>query len=279
MIVNLRTILEDARKYKYAIGSFNVYNYETIKGVIEAIKETKTPGIIAFGEKYLENMELREVVNLIRTMCVNLDQEIAIHLDHCKSFDIIKKAIEAGFTSVMIDGSHLSFEENVRITKEVVDYAHNLNVSVEAELGSISLGENSNEDEGEEIYTDPLQAREFINSTNVDALAISIGTVHGMYKGEPKISIERLKEIYMNINIPLVLHGGSGTPVDILGKCIDNGITKVNVNTEISHDIVNAFKEEIGKKPNIHYANLSTLAVLVAKRVVIKYIEIFKNRK
>lgn len=278
MIVNLRTILESAKKSKYAIGSFNVYNYETIKGVIEAVKDTKTDAIIAFGEKYLENMELKEVVNLIRTMSVNIDQQIVIHLDHCKSFEIIKKAIDLGFTSVMIDASHLDFEENIRITKEVVDFAHSYNVSVEAELGTITLGKNSNEDDADEIYTIPSQAKEFTEQTGVDALAVSIGTVHGMYKGEPKISIDRLIEINSIVDIPLVLHGGSNTPIEIIKSCIENGICKINVNTEISHDVVNGFKDIISKKPNTHFSQLSTLAVEIVKNVVKKYIEIFRNK-
>lgn len=279
MITNLKTILEHAKQNHYAVGSFNIYNYETIRGVMEALQEMKTPGIIAFGEKYLVNMDLKEVVNLIRTMASYVEVPIAIHLDHCKSVSTIKKAIEAGFTSVMIDGSHLPFEENVAITKEVVDFAHANNVSVEAELGCLSLGDHSNEDEGETIYTDPQQAQLFVEQTNVDALAISIGTVHGMYKGEPKISVERLKEIKALVDIPFVLHGGSGTPVHTVRECINNGICKVNVNTEISYNVVETLKQAIAGNPKIHFSNLSTLAVDAAKDVVKKYITIFNNQE
>jgi fructose-bisphosphate aldolase, class II len=279
MITNLKSILEVAKANKQAVGSFNVYNYETIRGVIEAAKEMKVPAIIAFGEKYLVNMELKEVVNLIRTMTLDMEFPVAIHLDHCKSVPTIKKAIEAGFTSVMIDGSELPFEENVRVTKEVVDFAHLNNVSVEAELGCIELGDHSNEDEGETIYTDPAQAKEFVELTQVDALAISIGTVHGMYKGEPKISVERLKEIKALVDIPFVLHGGSGTPDQTVQTCIDHGICKINVNTEISYHVVEEFKKAIANNPKIHFSNLSTLAVDSAKEVVKKYMTIFNNEK
>ncbi|MDP2425942.1 MAG: class II fructose-bisphosphate aldolase [Candidatus Izemoplasmatales bacterium] len=275
MITNLKGLLEAAKNGKYAVGAFNVYNYETIKAVIEAVKETRRPAIIAFGEKYLENMALKEVVNLVRTMSIGLDSDIAIHLDHTKNVDVIKKAIDAGFTSVMFDGSALSFEENMAQTKEVVDYAHKFNVSVEAELGCIQLGDHSNEDEGNEIYTDPLQARTFVLETGVDCLAVSIGTVHGMYKGVPKISVERLKEINQAIQIPFVLHGGSGTPLSTIQACIQEGITKINVNTEVSMTVVAEFSKMIAKNPQAHFSNLSTKATEVAKQTVIKYMDMF----
>ncbi|QWB99996.1 class II fructose-bisphosphate aldolase [Mycoplasmatota bacterium] len=279
MIVNLNPLLKEARDHHYAVGAFNVYNYETIHSVIEAIKESNTSAIISFGEKYLSNMELKEVVNLIRTMTTELDQKVGIHLDHCKSFDVIKKAIDAGFTSVMIDGSHLPFEENVAITKEVVDYAHQFNVTVEAELGSLSLGSHSNEDDAEEIYTDPMKAREFVLQTNVDCLAVSIGTVHGLYKGEPQVSVERLIEIKDQIDIPFVLHGGSGTPLKTIQECIINGIAKINVNTEISSSIVKAISETVSKKPDTHFSVLSNQAKEAGKKTIVKYMEMFNSVK
>lgn len=277
MITNLTSILKEAKINKYAIGSFNVYNYETIRGVIDAAKEMDSPVIIAFGEKYLVNMEPIEVVNLVKTMSKDLATSVVIHLDHCKSVEVIRKAIDAGFTSVMIDASHLSLADNIKITSEVVEYAHNRNVSVEAELGSLSLGEHSNEDEGETIYTDPLQAKEFVLKTNVDALAVSIGTVHGMYKGEPVVSVERLKEIKEQIDVPFVLHGGSGTPEQTVKECINQGITKINVNTEISVNVVKGLKEAIANNSKIHYSNLSQVAIGKTKEIVSKYIKLFNN--
>lgn len=275
MITNLKELLTKAKESQYAVGAFNVYNYETIRAVIEAIQEEKTPAIIAFGEKYLANMNLKEVANLVKTMSTTSDVKVGIHLDHCKSFDVIKKAIDAGFTSVMFDGSELPYEENVALTKEVVDYAHRYNVSVEAELGVLSLGDHSNEDEGIEIYTDPLQAKDFVLRTGVDALAISIGTVHGMYKGEPKVSVERLIEIKNVIDIPFVLHGGSGTPETTIKACIENGITKINVNTEISYEVVKSFKALLDEAPKTHFSQLSQLAIVEAKKVVKKYMKLF----
>lgn len=277
MIVNLRPLLDHAREKQYAVGAFNVYNYETIHAVIESIKEKNAPAIIAFGEKYLPNMALKEVVNLIRTMTTEIDQKVAIHLDHCKSFSVIKKAIDAGFTSVMIDASHLPFEENVSITKKVVDYAHKYNVTVEAELGSLSLGTHTNEDSADEIYTDPLMAREFVRRTGIDCLAVSIGTVHGLYEGEPNVSVEQLIEIKKQIDIPFVLHGGSGTPLEIIHECIKNGIAKINVNTEISSSIVLAIGKIIKEKPDTHFSVLSNTAKTVGKKTIMKYMEMFKS--
>jgi fructose-bisphosphate aldolase class II len=277
MIVNLTPLLSDAKEKHYAVGAFNVYNYETIWAVINAIKDHRTPAIIAFGEKYLSNMDLKEVVNLVRTMTTELDEKVAIHLDHCKNFSVIKKAIDAGFTSVMIDASHLPFEENVALTKEVVDYAHRFNVTVEAELGSLSLGSHSNEDEAKEIYTDPIKAKEFVEKTNVDCLAVSIGTVHGLYKGEPKVNVDRLKEIKSQIDIPFVLHGGSGTPLKVIQECIKNGITKINVNTVISSSIVKHMKEMIDQSLQTHLSVLSNEAKEIGKSVVIEHMEMFHS--
>jgi len=278
MITNLKTLLTQAKENQVAYGAFNVYNYETIKAVIESVKETKTPAIIAFGYKYLSNMTLKEVVNLIRTMSVGVDTDIVIHLDHCNDIPTIKKAIEAGFTSVMYDGSMLPFEENLENTKEVVKYAHSFNVSVEAELGSLSLGDHSNEDEGDEIYTDPDQAKLFVETTQVDALAVSIGTVHGMYKGEPKVSVDQLIKIKDAIDIPFVLHGGSGTPEDTVKACIKQGITKINVNTEISYEVVKAMKVMMDNNTNVHFSQLSCEAVEAAKKVVKKYMSMFQAK-
>jgi len=277
MITNLKPLLEDAKQGGYALGAFNVYNYETIKGTIEAINETKMPAIIAFGQKYLENMTLKEVVNLVRTISLRTDVPLAIHLDHTKDIDIIKKAIEAGFTSVMYDGSALSFEDNIKNTKAVVAFAHPRDVSVEAELGSLELGGHSNEDEGETIYTDPDEALEFVQKTNVDALAVSIGTVHGLYKGEPKISVTRLKEIHSKLDMPLVLHGGSGTPVETIQSCIANGITKINVNTEVSYQVVKTMRNMLEDNPETHLSQLSKQAVDTVKTTVIKHMKLYRE--
>lgn len=277
MIVNLNEILPEARKSKKAVGAFNVYNYETIKGVVEAAVELEIPVVIAFGEKYLSNMSFEDVFSIVKSFDSKYPFiKMALHLDHCKSFENIAKAIRANFTSVMFDGSTLPFEENVKQTKKVVELAHSVNATVEAELGSIASSTLSHEEGREEIYTDPFEAEKFVNETKVDALAVSIGTVHGLYKGEPKINVNVLKEISKRVEIPLVLHGGSGTPEDVLKECIQNGIAKINVNTEISMNVIERISGIIREKQkSVHFADISIEVTKSVKETVIKYSRVF----
>ena len=277
MIVNFSELLREAQRGRYAVGSFNVYNYETIRGVVEAARELGYGTIVAFGEAYLSNMEMDEVAALVRSMAGRVEVPLVLHLDHCKSFDNVVKALRAGFTSVMFDGSSLPFEENIRKTAQVVAMAHAVGVSVEAELGALAGGEFSNEEAGEEIYTNPAQAAEFVAKTGIDALAVSIGTVHGMYKGTPRIDVGVLKKIAACVEIPLVLHGGSGTPEEVVRECIRNGIAKINVNTEISYYTVEQVKAllQSGKSP--HLSQVALKEVGWVKQVVTKYATMFRS--
>lgn len=277
MMTNLATLLSDAQKGKYAVGSFNVYSYETIRGVIDAGKDLRYPTIVAFGANYLSNMELDEVAVLVDTMAAKADIPVVLHLDHCKSFETIIKAIKAGFTSVMYDGSSLPFAENMLKTSEIVAIAHAANVSVEAELGALAGGEFSNEEAAEEIYTNPDQAAQFVETTKVDALAVSIGTVHGMYKGTPRIDIGVLKRIAALVDIPLVLHGGSGTPEAIVKECIRHGIAKINVNTEISMYTIEKVKGLLDSGASCHLSQLALKEVGYIKEVVNKYATMFRS--
>lgn len=276
MMVNFCQILNEARRGGYAVGSFNVYSYETIRGVIEAGQELSSPTIVAFGESYLQNMALEEVFALVSAMAWKVEVPLVLHLDHCKSFAHIVQAIRAGFTSVMFDGSSLPFEQNMEKTAQVVAVAHAANVSVEAELGALAGGEFSNEEAGEEIYTDPEQAARFIQCTGIDALAVSIGTVHGMYKGAPRVNVEVLKKIAARVSIPLVLHGGSGTPEEIVRECIRHGIAKINVNTEISWYTVEKLKAMLDSEKHYHLSQLALQEVGHVKEVVKKYATMFR---
>ena len=178
----------------------------------------------------------------------------------------------------MYDGSSLPYEQNVANTSKVVEVAHSCNVSVEAELGSLATGVDSHEGKltDEEIYTDPLQARDFVQKTGVDALAVSIGTVHGMYKGVPNIRVDILKNIKEKVNIPLVLHGGSGIPQDILRDCIDNGICKINVNTEISVYTIDKMKQLLNNDSKYHLSEVSLMQTNYVKEIVCRYMKLFK---
>ncbi len=277
MMVNFSAMLKDARRGRYAVGSFNVYNYETIRGVIEAGQQLGYPTIVAFGEAYLSNMGLDDVFAVVSAISRRVEIPLVLHLDHCKSFANIVKAIRAGFTSVMFDGSSLPLEKNMEATAQVVAVAHAAGVSVEAELGALAGGAFSNEESGEEIYTNPAQAAEFVARTGIDALAVSIGTVHGMYKGTPKIDVGVLKKIAAAVELPLVLHGGSGTPEEIVRECIRNGIAKINVNTEISFYTVEKVKELLQSGKSYHLSQLALKEVGFIGEVVNKYATMFRS--
>lgn len=276
MYTNFNEMLSSAYKTHKAVGSFNWYNFETLRGIIEAGIDCKSPVIASFGAKYLSNMELDTAASLAKSLADKSDQPVCLHLDHCSDKAVIVRAIRAGFGSVMYDGSKLDFEENVRNTAEICDIAHACGVSVEAELGSLAAGIDSHEGSADdrEIYTDPDMAARFVRETGVDALAVSIGTVHGMYKGTPNIRTDILADINKAVSSPLVLHGGSGTPEDKLLACINNGISKINVNTEISEYVVSHTRELLNtEKP--HLSVLSLKQKDWVKAVVSKYIDLF----
>jgi fructose-bisphosphate aldolase class II len=242
MLANLNDVLIPARKLGYAIGSFNVHNLETVQVVFDAATSLNLPVIIAFGEKVSNISDIQLIGKCVHILANRTQIPIVLHLDHCKSIDFIIKAIQAGFTSVMYDGSSLSIAENIKNTSEVVRIAHAAGITVEAELGSVPA-----EDTGQVIVEDqltrPEETKEFIEKTHCDALAIAVGTIHGNYIGEPKIYHHRLKEIAKVVSAPLVLHGGSGNTEEDLKLAIEEGITKININTEISNAAVKKIKE------------------------------------
>ena len=276
MLTNLKTILDVAYANKYAVGSFNGYNSETFRGIIEAGKETNTPIILAFGAKYLANFSLESAAALTKSLAEDLDIPVCLHLDHCADMDIVFRAIKAGFGSVMYDGSMLPYEQNLANTKKVCEVAHACGVSVEAELGSIAAGDKSHEGSADdkEVYTDPKLAKEFVEITKVDALAVSVGTVHGLYKGKPNIRFDILEEINKEVGIPLVMHGGSGVPEEDILKSIANGISKINVNTEIATYVVEQTTKYLQEKQP-HFSVLSLKQEEYVKEIVKKYIAFF----
>jgi len=256
MLANLNDVLIPARKLGYAIGSFNIHNLETVQVVFDAATSLNQPVIIAFGEKVSHISDIQLIGKCVHTLANRTQIPIVLHLDHCKSIDFIVKAIQAGFTSVMYDGSSLPVAENIKNTSEVVRLAHAADITVEAELGSVPA-----EDTGQVIVEDqltkPEEAKEFIEKTGCDALAIAIGTIHGNYVGEPKIYHHRLKEIAKAVSIPLVLHGGSGNTEKDLKLAIEEGITKININTEISNAAVKKIKELFKEDFSDHLSVLS----------------------
>lgn len=277
MLQNFSAMLSDAYKKKYAVGSFNIYNFETMKGVVDAGKELNRPLIVAFGKKYLTNMTLDDAKSMAETLSNSANIPICLHLDHCSDIDIIFKAIRAGFSSVMYDGSSLSFEENIFNTALVCKVAHASGVTVEAELGSLAAGTHSHEGSADDrqVYTDPASARKFVQQTGCDALAVSVGTVHGLYKGTPHIRVDILKDINAAVGIPLVLHGGSGTPEEVIRECIANGISKINVNTEISVYTVEKTFEMLSGSKKPHLSEVAQQQQKYVGEVVKKYINFF----
>jgi len=246
MIVDLPSVLVKARRGGYAVGAFNVYNLETVDAVLAGAVETRSPVIIAFGERYFKNFPVRAVAAIVKTMAQDSPVPVVLHLDHANRLESIEQAIGAGFTSVMIDGSKHPLEENIAVTRKAVALARPKGVSVEAELGRITRTGVAEED----LFTDPAEAVEFMKRTGVDALAVSVGTVHGLYKGEPTLDLERLARIAMDVHAPLVLHGGSGVPEDLIRKAIRLGVAKLNINTEMSIAGVNAVRSFLSARGN-----------------------------
>ena len=219
MLVNSKKMLEEAKAGHYAVPAANIVNLENIKGVIEAAEETKHPLMVCLAEVHTPTLGIEEAAAIVKYYAEKSNQDIALHYDHGFTIELVKKAIDVGFTSVMIDGSSLPFEENVAKTKEIVAYAHERNV-----------GEgDSYHVEGNTMLTTPEEAKKFVEQTGVDSLAVSIGTAHGEYKGIPHLNFERLQEIATEVSIPLVLHGGSGSGDENLSKAV--GIAKVNICT------------------------------------------------
>ena len=251
MLVSTNQMLLDAQKGGYAVPAFNIHNLETIQVVVETANELKSPVILAATPSTVKYAGIEYLISMIETASNKYDIPIAFHLDHHEDIESIKKAILLGCKSVMIDASHHPFEENIKIVKEVVDFAHRYDVTVEAELGKL-VGQEDDliVDESESSYTDPKLAKEFVEKTGVNSLAVAIGTAHGLYKNEPKLDYDRLKEIRKVVDIPLVLHGASGVPFDSVRETIKDGICKVNIATELKIPFAESLKEFFLKNPN-----------------------------
>ena len=233
-LVSMTEMLNKALEGKYAVGQFNINNLEWTQGILAAAEEEKSPVILGVSEGAARHMGgFKTVVMMVQGLLedMNITVPVAIHLDHGSSFDKCKEAIDAGFTSVMIDASHHPFEENVETTKAVVEYAHAKGVSVEAELGTVGGQEDDVVAEGV-IYADPQECKELVEKTGIDCLAPALGSVHGPYKGEPNLGFAEMEEIKNLTNMPLVLHGGTGIPEADIKKSISLGTSKINVNTE-----------------------------------------------
>lgn len=245
MIVGNKILLENARRGGYAVPAFNVDNLESVLGVLHAAENTDRPVIIQTIPRTLRYGGIPVYSAMVRSLYKG-NPDISIHLDHGGDVGICKACIDAGYTSVMIDGSALDFDGNVELTKKVVDIARPLGISVEGELGTIGGKE---ETQSEIKYTEVSEAEEFVLRTGVDSLAIGVGTAHGVYKGVPHIAVDRIEEIAAKINTPLVLHGASGLSDEVIIACIKAGISKINFATQLRQAFTQGLKEGIAENP------------------------------
>ena len=272
MLVTNKEILSKAKAGGYAVGAFNINNLEALLAVVEASVEERSPVIVAVTPSAIRYTGLQYLVGMVKAAVESVSVPMSLHLDHGKDVETASRCIDAGFTSVMIDGSHLNFEENISLTKRVVGLAHSRGVSVEAELGKLAGVEESTVEEKEAVLTDPNVAKEFVERTSADALAVAIGTSHGAYKfkAEPKLDFERLEAIRQKVTVPLVLHGASSVPSWIISKAIKYGaelggakgipdehikkavslgISKINIDTDLRLAFTATIREVLANSP------------------------------
>ncbi len=251
MLVTGKEILLDAQKNGYAVGAFNVNNMEIVQAIIEAAEETNSPVILQASQGGINYAGVEYIAALGKLAGRNAKVPVALHLDHGTDFEQIIQCIRHGFTSVMIDASKYPLEENIKLTKEIVRIAHAAGVSVEAELGKIGGTEDDvTVDERDATFTDPAEAKRFVDETGVDFLAIAVGTAHGVYQGEPKLDYDRIKTIRETVDVPLVLHGSSGVPEQAIKKAVPLGISKINIDTDLRIKFSEGVKNLLKKNPN-----------------------------
>ncbi len=249
-LMTTKQILKKAQEEHYAVGAFNVENMEMVMAVISAAEEMNAPVIMQTTPSTVSYAGLDYFLANVKVAASRANVPVAIHLDHGSSFELASQAFRTGYTSIMIDGSHGDFESNVKLSKSVVDMCKSSGIAVEAELGKVGGKEDDLDGGDGDIYTDPLEAKEFVERTGVDSLAIAIGTAHGMYKGEPKLDLDRLSAIREVVSVPLVLHGGSGIPDSKVQEAIRRGICKVNYATELRIAYTDGIKKYLSEDPD-----------------------------
>ena len=272
MLVNLNDVLKRAQKEKYAVGLFNTTDTDMLQAAIEAAEETRSPIIIGTAEVLLPYGELKLIAPSIIEKAANATVPVVVHYDHGLTFDRCLEALKLGFSSVMFDGSAKPYEQNIEEPKEIVKIAHALGATVEGKIGHV--GEAAKEDNLlTEMYTTPREAEEYLKATGVDALAVAIGSAHGVYKKKPMLNIERLKEIRQAVAVPLVLHGGSGLSDDDFKNTIKEGIAKVNIFTDLCLAGERAMKDGTGK--DLGYLEIRNLKEEYIKEAIKTKIKLF----
>ena len=278
MLVNLNDVLKKAQKENYAVGLFNTTDTDMLEAVIAAAEELNSPVIIGTAEILLPYGELKLIAPSIIAAAKRAKVPVVVHYDHGLTFDRCIEALKLGFTSVMFDGSTKEYKDNIAETREIVKIAHSFGASVEGEIGHVGNNEGAAESDGvvgnsEEMYTTCEEAQAYVNATGVDALAIAIGTAHGVYKSKPKLNIERLQEIRSVVDTPLVLHGGSGLSNDDFKTTIKEGIAKVNIFTDLCLAGDRAMKDGLEKR--LGYLETRKLKVAYIKEAVKNKMRLF----
>lgn len=279
MYTTLVGMLSEAEELNMAIGAFNAHNLEMVPAIVRAASNQKTPVIIQTSEGTAKYVGMRTLVSVVRSLADEHGVDVALHLDHAKNWDNIREAVDAGYTSVMFDGSSLPFKENILGTKRVVEYAHAAGASVEAELGTVGGTEDGVVVAANDVHlTNPQDAVDFIEKTGIDALAVAIGTNHGQYKSKTNINFDVLESIHRVATRPLVIHGGTGVSDGDIHKVIDRGIRKFNVGTELlvqwnlrSRELYSSNKENTSNRNNVVPA-LETITEVVEQKI-----RLFKN--
>ncbi len=279
MLVNSKEILEKAKQGNYAVPHFNINNLEWTRYILEEMQELNSGVILGVSEgaiKYMGGVNV--VTNLVKSLIkdLNIQIDVVLHLDHGSSFEICQKCIDAGFTSVMIDASHYPLLKNIEITKKVVEYAHDKNVTVEAEIGQIGGTEDGMEGKNYNAKLEDVIA--LVNSTHIDSVAPALGSVHGLYKGKPNLDFITMKKISENVSIPLVLHGGTGIPDNLIQEAIKNGINKININTELQIAWANEVRKFLKENETVYDPRkVISSGEKAIKNVVKEKTKLFKN--
>lgn len=267
MLVSSKEIITKAYQSGYAVGAFNVSNLETLKAVIQAAEVKRAPVILATTETAIAYAGLPYLLSLMKTAAELSSLPMAIHLDHGRSLEMAKKCVEVGFTSIMLDGSRMALDQNIKFTKEAVDFCHAKNIPVEGEVGELGSDESKK--------ADPIQAKEFVEKTGIDFLAPGVGTAHGV-GGNERIDLDLLARIKQEVKIPLVLHGGSGVPKDDIQKAIKMGISKINIHTEVRLAFIKGFKQGLEEFPDSQdHRDMLKISITEMQKVVEDKIEMF----
>ncbi|PIE30014.1 ketose-bisphosphate aldolase [candidate division KSB3 bacterium] len=258
-LIDLTSLLQQAQEERYAVGAFNVMNLETVQAVIGAAEATRSPVIIEVAEVHAEKAGLESLgpIMLHEAECASVP--VCVHLDHGTRFELLLESITMGFSSVMADFSDDAYPAHIARTQEIVKIAHTLNCDVEAELGHIASSEDTTEQSGAQgkAYTDPEQAKDFVAQTGIDALAISFGSVHGIYKKKPQLDYARIRDIASHVDVPLVMHGGSGLEEAIYHQVIQHGISKINYYSACSRLTANEIKTRLNRSEEVFFHDIA----------------------